>query len=229
MIATPDRNTPDAADLPISRSLRLAELVAARLCHDISGALGTVANALELAVDDPGSAAEALAVASDASGELGLRLRVLRACFVSSGESLAIGDLLVLARGLPAARRMQIDGSAVTPDRPFRPLAVRLMLNLFALAAESLPSGGRLAVAGHPGRDIVLAIEGPRAAWPAGLSGWLSDEQAAWRAACDARTLTGPLVVLIAREQGMRLSFLLPVTPSSGDDPLPLRVALGRE
>lgn len=198
--------------------LRVAEHLAARLCHDISGALGTVTNAIELAAEDPASTQEALGLAVEASGVLTLRLRLLRGAFAGGAEAMDIAALLSLAKALPSGHRMRVDASAVAADVQFSPPAVRLMLNLFLLAAESLPAGGRLALAGHPARDIVAAIEGPQAAWPAGLASWLVDEEAAWLSVGDARTLVGPLLALIAREQGMRVSFLLPIGSSPGRD-----------
>ncbi len=47
--------------------LRLAELLAIRLCHDLSGPLGTMMGALEMVADDPEMADEALPLAGEAS------------------------------------------------------------------------------------------------------------------------------------------------------------------
>jgi len=202
----------------LSRSLRLTEVLSARLCHDLSGSVGTITNALELARESRDTLPEALALAQESSGELGRRLRLLRATWAGGGGPMAPAELLRLAEGLRSARRLKIDVSAVRADLAFEASAARLMLGVLMLAEESLPRGGRLALAGHPSREIVVLIEGPQALWPTGLAGWLADEEAAWRAIEQPMPRVGPLVVLMAREQGARLSFLLSAG-TSGDPP----------
>ena len=63
-------------------ALLLAEALATRMCHDLSGQLNALMGAVELIRDEPGSADEALLLASDAAAALGRRLRLLR---VASG------------------------------------------------------------------------------------------------------------------------------------------------
>ena len=205
------------------RSLRLAERLTARLCHDISGALGTVVNALELAATDAESLPEALPLAEEASAGLRRHLRLLRAAWGGGAEPMDMATLLELAEGLPTARKLRIDGSAVQAGVPFGAPAARLMLNLVMLAAESLPRGGRLALAGDPQREIVALIEGQNAAWPAGFGACVADTETAWRSVGDARTLVGPLLALLARDQGAQLSFLF---GAGTQEPPPLLIRL---
>ena len=92
------------------------------------------------------------------------------------------------------------------------------MLNVLMLAAECLPAGGAVAVAGDPADAVVVSLIGSRAAWPAGLAGWMADEGQAWAAIGDqgseaSRGLQGPLTALIARAEGMRLGFLMAGKP----------------
>ena len=51
----------------ISECLRLAELTCARLCHDLSGLLGTIGGALELATDGDQEPSEEVTLAADAA------------------------------------------------------------------------------------------------------------------------------------------------------------------
>ena len=94
------------------------------------------------------------------------------------------------------------------------------MLNLLLLAAESLPGGGIVALSGSPADSIVVTISGPRAAWPAGLGAWLTDEAAAWEAMlADPRRLQAPLTALLARGHGLRLSMLMPAGAGGEAEP----------
>ena len=66
----------------------------------------------------------------------------------------------------------------------------RLVLNILLLAAESLPGGGLIALSGSPASDVLVTIDGPRAAWPPGFAACLTDETAAWEA-LTARAFAG--------------------------------------
>jgi histidine phosphotransferase ChpT len=139
-----DAAVPDSCD-----SLRLAELLAIRLCHDLSGPLGTLMGALELVADDPGMAAEALPLAGEVSTALGRRLRLLRAAWGGATPSLSVAEFAALVEGMPA-RRWRLDLNGLDPAGRFSPAAARLALNVVLLAAESLPGGGTAALAGIP-------------------------------------------------------------------------------
>ncbi len=76
--------------------LHLAELLAARLCHEVSGPAGTLAGAVEIARTEPGSAAEALDIAAQAAAGLAARLRLLRAAWAGAAEELDIAALRAL-------------------------------------------------------------------------------------------------------------------------------------
>jgi histidine phosphotransferase ChpT len=205
----------------ISETLRLVELTCARLCHELSGLVGTVGGIIDLAAEEAPAAAETLAVGHDAASELVQRLKLLRAAWGPDGEPLALTDLLELARGRPNAGRVSIDASAMAPDAVFVPPSARLTLNLLMLASESLPAGGAVSLAGSPD-DLFIAIAGPRAAWPPGLAGCLADESTAFAALTGARTLQMPLTALLAHGTGVRLSMLLAAQPDGTAPPLRL-------
>ena len=69
------------------------------------------------------------------------------------------------------------------------------------LAAESLPRGGRVALA-STASGILVSLHGPDAGWPAAL---LAGE-VAW-AEVDARHLQAPLTMLAARAAGVALTL----------------------
>jgi histidine phosphotransferase ChpT len=204
----------EAAVMQPADTLRLAELIAIRLCHDLSGPLGTLMGALELVTKDPQSAAEALPLASDVSAALGRRLRVLRAAWGGATASLSIADFAALADGAQMRRGGRIDLGGLDPAGRFAPAAARVALNVVLLAAEALPGGGTAAFLGDPASDVVVTLAGPRAAWPSGFAAYLGDESLAWQSMQSddtqaSRGIQAALTVLIARASGIRLSLLL--------------------
>jgi histidine phosphotransferase ChpT len=191
-------------------ALRLAELLCARLCHDLSGPLGALIGVIELAREEQPHG-ETLALAEDTAAELAGRLKLLRAAWGQDGEDLDAARLRGFGDSLSSSRRVDLDLTGLRPDAMFPPGAARLVLNLLLLAAESLPGGGVVALSGSPPDSVLVTISGPRAGWPAGLSQWLVDEASAWEAMiAEPRGLQGPLTVLLARGHGHRLSMLMP-------------------
>ena len=209
--------------------LRLAELLAIRLCHDLSGPLGTLMGTLELVADDPAMAAEALPLAGEVSVALGRRLRLFRAAWGGATPSLSVAEFAALVEGMQT-RRSRFDLSGLDPAGRFSPAAARLALNVALLAAEALPVGGAAMLAGDPAGDVLVAIDGRRAAWPAGFTASLGDPSLAWQAlrgaegVDGARGLQGWLTALIARSSGLRLSFLVAATAEAAP---PLLLNLG--
>jgi histidine phosphotransferase ChpT len=204
-----------------SAGLRLAEFVAARLCHDLSGPVGTLIGALELMVEENDATAEAARVAEEAALVLKRRMRLLRAAWAEGTGEMGLEELLTLAEGMPGARRVQIDTSALKPEAVFAGPAARLLLNVLMLGAESLPAGGRLVLIGSPTQEIAVLLEGARAGWPPMLVQCLVDEAGAWSALTSARAVQAPLTALIARYSGLGLSFMLPGGPSDGENTPP--------
>jgi hypothetical protein len=184
----------------------LAEQLARRLCHDLSGSLGALMGVLEMAaLEYPDS--ETLQVAEETARDLAARLRLLRAAWGGDGLPTTIAELDTLAVGLPQ-RRVKLDTQALGAERALPGAVSRVLVNVVLLAAESLPAGGRVVLADPGGGDVVVAIEGKNAAWPAGLAGILADPDAAVAALETPRTLQAPLTALAARAQGIRLSLL---------------------
>ena len=196
--------------------LRLSELLTSRFSHDIGGLLGTLSGALELALEGSSAPSDALAAAVEAGAELNVRLQLLREAWAGDGAGLDMPRLEDLARGLPGAHRLDVDLSALPAAIVLPPRMARVVLNVLLLAAESLPRGGVIGLATADGADILVTIIGVRAAWPAGLARYLADEDAAWAALDGPRALLAPLVALLARRLGIRVSLLL----SSGTLPL---------
>ena len=192
--------------------LRLAELLTIRLCHDLSGPLGTLMGALELLREEPEAAEEALDLAGEVSHTLVKRLRLLRAAWGGASAPLGLDELSALTEGLPQGAKVRLAVDALA-DRRFAPDGARLVLNLLLLAGESLPGGGTITLAGDPQAEIQLFISGARAAWPAGLAASLADPDHAWsllsNGTLSSRTMQAPLTALIAHTSGIGVSMMM--------------------
>ena len=163
-----------------NEALRLAELLCARLCHDLSGPLGALIGVLEVARDEQPDS-ETLALAEDTAVELAQRLKLLRAAWGRDGDDLDVARLRGFADSLSSSRRVRLDLAGLESDALFPPEVARIVLNLLA-AGRREPAGWRHRGAVRLAVDsILVTISGPRAAWPAGLGTWLIDEAAAGR------------------------------------------------
>ena len=199
--------------------VRLTELVCARLCHDLSGLLGSLVGTLEL-VTEASKDTEAASIVTATATALALRLKLLRAAWGGQPEPLDLPRLTALAHGL-VGRRVGLDVSGLPETTVFPPAIGRLVLNLLLLAAESLPKGGVLRLDGGSA-DVIARLVGPSAAWPAGLIGMLADGTAAWKALADPRTVQAPLTALLARHYGLLLTAMVPSGSPTAAPPLRL-------
>lgn len=195
-------------------AVRLAEVLCARLSHDLGGTIGTLSNALDLATDDTPIAAEALLLARDAAAEAHRRLALLRATWGPDGQLLSLAELRDLASGIAPASRVALDLSALPPDTAFGPRIARGLLNLLLVAADSLGGRGAISLTGNA-TEVLVAIAGPRAAWPPNFLACVADEATAWAAVRDARSIVVPLAALLIRGSSLRLSAADPASPEA--------------
>jgi len=128
-----------------SGDLRLASLLASRLCHDLVGPLGAVDNGLELMAENGEMAGEAMALAQRSARRATGRLQLFRFAFGAAGgeEHFGPGEARVLAMECLHSATVAIDWPAAM-ELP--PGGSRLLLNLLLLGSECLPRGGLLTV-----------------------------------------------------------------------------------
>jgi hypothetical protein len=195
-------------------ALRLIELASVRLCDTLIGSVASLRHALS-AQQERGS------VAAAAVEFLTNRLRLQRTAWGTAERALGVSELAEMANSLP--ERIVVDFTALPPDTVFAASSARLVLNLLLLAAESLPAGGVVALAGEA-EDLFVRIAGREAAWPPGMALCLADEAEAQAALTDGRNVQMALTALLAHATGIRLSALIP--PFSEGVPVILR--LGR-
>jgi histidine phosphotransferase ChpT len=212
----PNERSPPSRRASLRKSLPRPERPP-RLAHGV----------IELAAEDTPADTEALEVAGEAAATLGKRLELLRAAWSGELAALDLRQIQRFAEGVPNGKRVKLDMTGLDPNASFGPGSSQLVLNALLLAGESLPGGGSVAVSGSPDRDVVITIEGARASWPPGLAVWLADEDAAWAALTSARTVQGPILALIARRAGLRISLMMPIGEYGGPAPLLLRLGGG--
>lgn len=155
------------------QDMELAELMAARLCHDLVGPIGAVANGVELLGDGGPPDPEVNALIAQSARQASRRLQWFRIAFGTANALPASGILAEtrkLASGLFEEGRVTLDWPP--PDAATEALATRqaakTLLNLALLALESLPRGGavQVRVVGGKMLGIQLAAMGAGARIP---------------------------------------------------------------
>ena len=104
--------------------MRLAELLCARLCHDLSGPLGALIGVLEIAREEQPDS-ETLALAEDTAVELAQRLKLLRAAWGQDGDDLDVARLRGFADSLSTQPAGAAGPDGLEPDAVFPPPAAR--------------------------------------------------------------------------------------------------------
>jgi histidine phosphotransferase ChpT len=136
--------------MDVKVDLRVVELLASRLCHDLISPIGAVNNGLELLEDeDSGMAEDALELSIKSARRAADLLQAFRVSVGGAGNqaSFRLADARNMAAALLEGGKVRLDWPA-DQDAAGAPVGMaKLMLNLIALAGECLPRGGSIAVA----------------------------------------------------------------------------------
>lgn len=147
--------------------LQLAELLCARVCHDLSGPVGAAAAGAELFEDMAGAVdAETISLVADAASGAASRLKFFRATLgpaaAAPQSSAALRELVVNYFGtLASAASPGLQLVWPTPPPSLDGETARLLLNLVLLAKDALPRGGRITVDLTQGGPRVVAYGEP--------------------------------------------------------------------
>jgi hypothetical protein len=200
-------------------ALRLIELTSAQLCHDIGDLVGSLGHAVSASIGGLAQTPALEKTMLDAADALAARLDLRRAAWVPDDEPVPLARIRSLARGMP--ERIAVDASALDHGTVFPAVAGRIVLNLLLLAADGLPLGGAVILAGTAD-DLFVKIAGPAAAWPNGMAVCLADETEARTALNERHSLQMAVTALLAHATGIRLSVLL--SPTAQNEPAIIRL-----
>ena len=207
--------------------IRLAQLVCSRLCHDLAGLAGAIANGVDLVAESiSGADAEAVALIGQSARQANARIAFFRTAFGANAPAQSLADIAALAEAMLAggpARFLPL--SSASARARIAPDGVRLALALVMVGAGALPRGGTIQIeaaeidegigmsltASGTGAvikpEIAAALEGTRA--PETLSP--REVHALW-AGMIAGGIGGK-VEMAKGENSVRLAALLPRNP----------------
>jgi histidine phosphotransferase ChpT len=132
--------------MPPMLDMRVCELLAARLCHDLAGPVAAISNGAELlGDDDPDFAREAATLIGDSARTAAKRLQLFRFVYGSGGGIGAGPPPHILAAEYFAGSNIECDYPEAV--RQLEPKWQRLACSLLLVGAEGLPRGGRLVLA----------------------------------------------------------------------------------
>ena len=139
---------------------RVCELLTARLCHDLAGPIAAIGNGAELLDDDdPQFVRQAGTLIADSAATAARRLQLFRFVYGFSAGAVAGPPPHALALAYFAGGAAACDYPEAVRALP--PEWQRLVCALLMNAAEALPRGGSLTVAGGvPGIAVAARGEG---------------------------------------------------------------------
>ena len=155
--------------MDVQIDLRVAELLASRLCHDLVGPIGAVNNGIELIEDeDPGMIGDALKLTAGSAKQAANTLQFFRLAYGVAGAQAGddLGELRDLVSGFLGSGKVSLNWSVQTGPAGAPDGLGKLVLNMIALAGEGLPKGGELSVAvgaNGSGLDVSVTAAGPGA------------------------------------------------------------------
>ena len=196
---------------------QLARTLAARLCHDLGGAAGTLAGTLELVGEGD---AEMLDLARDTATVLRQRLRLFAAAWGGAAADTDAAGLAQLLAAAPAAPRVGFRLDHLAPGAALPARLVPLALNAALLGAEALPRGGTVTLTGSPAKGLMVCLDGRDAAWPAGLLALLGGAPPGVVLREGPRRVLAPLLLALAADTGWVLSLAQETGAGTGAPPL---------
>lgn len=187
--------------------IRVAELLASRLCHELVGAAGAVSNGVEflneLEVDETSD--EAMALVGKSAGQLIARLKFFRLAYGYAGRvSEDIPELRSVAHAFVEAANQQLSWPLPPMVPELREGGGKLLLNMIILGCEALIRGGGLVVTVDDDCAKVTA-QGDDAALASEIVTALNGDCPAGE--LNARSLQGYWTRLMAQQAGYQVKY----------------------
>ena len=129
--------------------LRVFEILASRLCHDIVGPVGAVNNGMEiLEDDDPDMTEDALALVANSARQASDALQFYRLAYGMAGAQLGneLSDVVRITERYLSKSKALLEWSQASLPLSAPSGTGKLLLNMTALASECLPRGGSISV-----------------------------------------------------------------------------------
>ena len=198
----------------MTSSTDLAALLCSRLCHDLLSPVGALSNGLELmaAERDPAMRQRCQELLEQSARISADKLKFFRLAYGAAGgfgDEVPTDEPQELIRALVANNeRIQMTWAVNDPTLP-KP-AVKVLLNLCAIAIDALIRGGTLEVGAERrggATEIAVRAAGPRVAFDANvgkaLDGSLDEAE------LSGRTAPAHLIRLLVDERGGGIQFAL--------------------
>ena len=189
--------------------IRVAELLASRLCHDLVGPIGAVNNGIELMQDESfGMADDALVLAAKSADQASNLLQFFRLAYGMAGHRQGgdFGPVRELVAGFLGHSKAELDWPPAPVPEGVPNGTAKLLLNLAALAAEALPRGGTVGIAmsnGSAGFELEVKAVGADAGLRQEAEAALSDDIAVEN--LTPRNVHGYFTQLLVKRLGGRL------------------------
>lgn len=189
----------------MTSELRVSELLASRMCHDLAAGVGAIRNGIELVADfDEDLSAEAMDLIGMSADQAAARLQFYRMAYGEAGRRglSTIHGVLDIARAIAESRNVTIEGDVGDPT--LREGLGKLLLNMLALVFDALPRGGTVTLILASG-GFRFEAAGPRAGLDTALRDTLDARYDVSKLA--PATVHGFFTQQLAREVGRQVGF----------------------
>lgn len=181
-----------------THELRIAEALAARLCHELVSPVGAIANGVEILTQDPDFAADATALIGQSAAQAACRLQYYRLAYGALAEIAPETARLAVQAFFAEGRCRCVWSAAEIPG-----LLIKPALNLLLLAVGVLPRGGEM-VLERDSAGISVAASGPGARIEPALPGLLSADIGIEQ--IGAQTVQAIYTAALARHRGFGIT-----------------------
>jgi histidine phosphotransferase ChpT len=198
----------------MTSSTDLAALLCSRLCHDLLSPVGALSNGLELLADekDPEMRKRCFELLEQSAKISTDKLKFFRLAYGAAGgfgDEVPSDEPRDLVAGLIAANE-RIAFEWAVADATLPKPAVKVLLNLSAIASDALVRGGTLAVGAERregATEIAVRASGPRVAFDGNIGKALDGSLATNE--LSGRTAPAYMIRLLAEELGGGLQYAL--------------------
>lgn len=164
----------DETTSAVTIDIRIMELIASRMCHDLISPVGAINNGVELIEEiGEGMEAEAMKLISDSAARASRRLRLLRLAYGRAGSetNLSVRDVRPIIEQYIADGRVTLDWRDLVPDNSIieQKGMLKTIMNVIILGEELLAYGGTISVRSDCGNNhiaphCIIAVTGRGAA-----------------------------------------------------------------